>query len=135
MPNPKATKDDLLNLIKGKPTKNKVGSRNVPHRLNKYELVAFKNAISKKYLKYSNKTRLALINSFDEYQLATNKYSLKLLKDNYKIELVSFETKLIQDLSKKIQNAKIVNDNYLVVQATIENYPKYLEQILKELTA
>ncbi len=133
MPSQKATREDILQLIKGKPSKNKVGSRTVPHRLNKIELEKFEVALNKNYLKYSNKTRLALLNSFDEYQLASSDFSLKLNTDNYQIEIITNNKQLVSQLATKLENLKIINPLFATLESSKEDYKQVLTNIFKSL--
>lgn len=131
MPNTRATKDDIANLIKGKASKNKVGSRTVPHRLNKIELIKFEKATKLGFLKYSSKTRLALLNSFDEYLFTTKKISLKVNTDINQIEILSLNTELIELTYLKLKdlNPVKINSNFVQLQFSKENLNKVIEQI------
>ena len=64
--------DDVFNLAKGKPTKNKIGSRNIPARLNKFEWQQFEIAQNKGFLVVNNKTRDSLKNIWFLYCQAKN---------------------------------------------------------------
>jgi len=133
MPNQKTTTEDILQLIKGKPTKNKDGLRTVPHPPNKIELKKFEVALSKNYLHYSSKTRLALLNSFDEYQLASLGFSLKLNTDNYQIEIITNNEQLTSQLGTKLPDLKIINPLFATLDSTKENYKQNMATILQGL--
>jgi hypothetical protein len=60
----KLTKDDVDCLIRGKPTRSKVGSRNISHRLRAYEKLKLKLAEKRGFLVIDSKTRDALKNSW-----------------------------------------------------------------------
>lgn len=57
-------KDDVARLIRGRPSKNRVGSRNIRHRLRQDELERLAVARSRGYLLLTTSTRTALQNSW-----------------------------------------------------------------------
>ncbi len=60
--------DDVGRLSRGKSTKSKIGSRRVPHRLNKLELEAFERAKKYGFLKYNKrKYSVSLLNVYNKY--------------------------------------------------------------------
>ncbi len=61
---PRATKDDVARLIRGKPSKGKVGSRQVRHRLRLDEIERLEIARSRGYLLITSTTRKALQNAW-----------------------------------------------------------------------
>lgn len=130
MPNTRATKDDIANLIKGKASKNKVGSRTVPHRLNKIELIKFEKATKLGFLKYNSKTRLALINSFEEYQLASKNLSVKVNTDLFQIEIISLDPEILNQFS----DYKKVNSNYIIKQSNKQDLKQELSTIFTKIT-
>ncbi len=58
------TRDDVARLVRGKPSKNRVGSRQIRHRLRQDELERLAIARERGYLLISRSTRTALINSW-----------------------------------------------------------------------
>jgi hypothetical protein len=48
---PKPTKDDIERLSRGKPTRSKTGSRQIPHRLTQKERILFEAAQRQGFLK------------------------------------------------------------------------------------
>ncbi len=62
--NSKPTKDDVLHLIHGKPTRSRVGSRAIRHRLRSYELEQLKIAEKNGFLMVDKSTREALKNAW-----------------------------------------------------------------------
>jgi hypothetical protein len=61
---PKPTKDDVARLIQGKPSKRRVGSRQIRHRLRNDELARLLVARSRGYLTVTPTTRAALQNAW-----------------------------------------------------------------------
>lgn len=61
---PRATKDDVARLIRGKPSKGKVGSRQVRHRLRLDEIERLEIARSRGYLLITSTTSKALQNAW-----------------------------------------------------------------------
>lgn len=70
---PSPTKDDVARLIRGKPSKGRVGSRKIRHRLRKDELERLAVARSRGYLTVTPSTRDALRNAWHMDRLATLK--------------------------------------------------------------
>ena len=60
----KPTKDDVARLIQGKPSKRRVGSRQIRHRLRNDELARLAVARSRGYLTITPTTRAALQNAW-----------------------------------------------------------------------
>lgn len=69
----KPTKDDVARLIRGKPSRGKVGSRQIRHRLRNDELERLEVARSRGYLTITPTTRAALQNAWHLDRLATQK--------------------------------------------------------------
>ena len=120
---------DIIQLSKGKASKNKVGSRTVPHRLNAYEQKEFEIAIKKGYLAYNSKTRLALQNTFEDYQRAKRLPAIKLYEKT-EIQIVSETPEIITQIQQAIPQAQIINPHYLIVSDT---NPKPLLKLILEL--
>lgn len=60
----KPTKDDVARLIQGKPSKRRVGSRQIRHRLRNDEVARLDVARSRGYLTVTPTTRAALLNAW-----------------------------------------------------------------------
>jgi len=67
--------EDILKLSQGKRTSRRIGSRSVPHRLNKEEQQDFQRALEKGWLS-STGLRTALWNTFREYQHAQGQVAI-----------------------------------------------------------
>ncbi|NCN04028.1 MAG: hypothetical protein GW949_00180 [Spirochaetales bacterium] len=59
--------EDLLRLTKGRPTKGRIGSRAVAHRLRTHEHAGFRLALERGFLEVRG-LRKAILNSFTEYK-------------------------------------------------------------------
>lgn len=70
---PKPTKDDVARLIRGKPSKGRIGSRQIRHRLRNDELDRLTIARSRGYLTVTPTTRAALQNAWHLDRLAAMK--------------------------------------------------------------
>jgi hypothetical protein len=121
---------DIIQLSKGKPSKNKIGSRTVPHRLNAFEQKEFEIAIKKGYLAYNSKTRLALQNTFEEYQRAKRLPAIKLFEKT-EIQIVSETPELITQIQQAIPASQLINQNYLIIS---DINPKPLLQLILQST-
>jgi hypothetical protein len=66
------TKDDVARLIRGKPSRGKVGSRQIRHRLRQDELERLAVARSRGYLTITTTTRAALQNAWHMDRLAAS---------------------------------------------------------------
>ncbi len=120
--------EDILSLSKGKPSKNKVGSRSTPHRLNKFERAEFEIAIKKGFLKYNSKTRLAIQNTFEEFQRARNLPAIKIF-ENKEIQIVSENPEHIATIINNIPESIQLNPKYVTI--TTPNPKATLEIIFK----
>jgi hypothetical protein len=69
----KPTKDDVARLIQGKPSKRRVGSRQIRHRLRNDELERLAVARSRGYLTITPTTRAALQNAWHLDRLSVSK--------------------------------------------------------------
>ena len=70
---PLPTKDDVARLVRGKPSKGRVGSRQIRHRLRQDELERLAVARSRGYLTVTPTTRSALQNAWHMDRLAALK--------------------------------------------------------------
>lgn len=62
--------EHIDNLISGKKSWNKIGSRSVPHHLYSYEKIKYESALKNKFLEITQKDRINLINVWDKVCLA-----------------------------------------------------------------
>jgi hypothetical protein len=69
----KPTKDDVARLIQGKPSKRRVGSRQIRHRLRNDELARLEVARSRGYLTITPSTRAALQNAWHLDRVSVSK--------------------------------------------------------------
>lgn len=67
--------EDILKLSRGKRTSRRIGSRSVPHRLNKEEQQNFQRALNRGWLS-STGLRTALWNTYREYQHAQGQVAI-----------------------------------------------------------
>ncbi len=120
---------DIIQLSKGKASKNKIGSRTVPHRLNAFEQKEFEIAIKKGYLAYNSKTRLALQNTFEEYQRAKRLPAIKLFEKT-EIQIVAETPETLIQIQQAIPTSQLINPHYLIIKS---DNPKPLLKLILEL--
>lgn len=76
----KITLDDIEHISRGKSSKNKIGSRAVPHRLTQKERIWFECAKKAKYLSMNKTLRLNVIHIYQKYCIATERQCIVYIK-------------------------------------------------------
>jgi hypothetical protein len=111
--------EDVIRLSYGKASKNRVGSRAISHRLNKYERNLFENSISNGHLFSLKQINKALLNTYFNFCSAKGLIYLVIEKD-YKDGF-----NVILDISTKKDNVDMeVNYiNQVIFQHLTEIYP------------